>query len=180
MRHLGHIKAWISVRSDNKATQDKIFELVNALDFCFRIPVVVLRGEQEQWTGYCFDFCVRSQLIWLIKRTHYIQNLMFSLWSDLGRQLADNQFCTWSLTHLHHSGHAYMVTWPRSRESWEWVFKTYTEYSFNIIKDLIMTCIYWKHGWTQINTRISIIVNTQIKSQISDGGDIYFYSEASE
>ena len=125
------------------------------------------------WTHEMSCFFFFSQPTYLGLVTH-------ETFQDIGSQLADNQFCTWSLTHLHHSGHAYMVTWPRSRESWEWVFKTYTEYSFNIIKDLIMTCIYWKHGWTQINTRISIIVNTQIKSQISDGGDIYFYSEASE
>lgn len=44
MRHLGHIKAWISVRPDNNGNPDKIFELVNALDFCSWIPVVVLKG----------------------------------------------------------------------------------------------------------------------------------------
>ncbi|KAK7352881.1 hypothetical protein VNO80_18312 [Phaseolus coccineus] len=35
------------LRSD-KATPDKIFELVNSFGFCSRIPVVLLRGEQQQ------------------------------------------------------------------------------------------------------------------------------------
>jgi len=73
------------LRSD-KATPDKIFELVNAFRFCSRIPVVLLRGEQQQWTHNFYVFETNSGHIivltfefaipmWVKQRTHFIHNL---------------------------------------------------------------------------------------------------------